>query len=65
MITPFNIFARGGGGLLISYEYKTYKLMVYPIPHELILVVMMMIVIIIIVIIIITIMIMIIMMLRL
>ena len=26
----FNIFVIGGGGLMIAYEYKTYKLMVLP-----------------------------------
>ena len=30
LYTPFNIFARGGGGCLIPYEYKTYTLMVLP-----------------------------------
>ena len=29
-ITPFNIFVKGGGGSMILYEYKTYKLMVLP-----------------------------------
>ena len=42
MITPFNIFVIGGGGFMIPFEYKTYELMVYRIPHELTLVMTMM-----------------------